>query len=230
MLKIEQLKSGYGPITALFGVDLEVKPGETLALIGANGAGKSTLLRTITGLLQPSAGEVVFEGRRLNRCRPHQIARMGVAMVPEGRRLFPTLTVEENILMGTCTGRTGSWNLETVYELFPALRERRHSLATVLSGGQQQMAAIARALMANPRLLLLDELSLGLAPIVVQGIYQTLEQVAATEVSMIIVEQDIRQAIQASDRFLCLREGAVVLAGTRAEADRDAIGQAYFGH
>ncbi len=229
VLRIENLKAGYGPITALFGIGLELRRGETLALIGANGAGKSTLLRTITGLIKPGTGQVFFDGKPISGGHPHEIARMGIAMVPEGRRLFPSLTVEENVLMGGCAGRSGPWSLGRVYQLFPALLERRHSLANMLSGGQQQMVAIGRALMANPRLLLLDELSLGLAPIVVRDIYKTLELISETDVSMIIVEQDINQAIQASNRFLCMREGEVVLAGTRETADRASIVHAYFG-
>lgn len=229
-LEISGLRAGYGPIAALFGIDLHLEEGETLALIGANGAGKSTLLRTITGLITPSRGQLHFDGRALAGLAPHVIARLGIAMVPEGRRLFPSLTVEENILMGTCTGRSGPWSLARVYELFPVLQERRRHLGTMLSGGQQQMVAIGRALMANPRLLLCDELSLGLAPIIVRDIYQTLETVSASGVSLIVVEQDINRAIAASDRFLCLREGAIVLSGTQASADRKQIAQAYFGH
>lgn len=229
VLEIESLQAGYGPITALFGLDLSLEQGETLALIGANGAGKSTLLRAITGLIVPSAGTLRFDGQPLAGLSPHAIARRGIAMVPEGRRLFASLTVEENILMGSCTGRSGAWSLEKVYALFPILQERRQHLGTMLSGGQQQMVAVGRALMANPRLLLCDELSLGLAPIIVRDIYQTLEKVSASGVSLIVVEQDINRAIAASDRFLCMREGEIVLTGTRASADRQQIAQAYFG-
>jgi len=230
VLEIHRLQAGYGPITALFGIDLRLDEGETLALIGANGAGKSTLLRTVTGLIAPSQGEVRFAGRSLAGLAPHLIAKLGIAMVPEGRRLFASLTVEENILMGSCAARSGHWTLQRVYELFPVLQERRLHLGTMLSGGQQQMVAIGRALMANPRLLLCDELSLGLAPIIVRDIYQTLKAVSASGVSLILVEQDINRAIAASDRFLCIREGVVVLSGTRASADRKQIAQAYFGH
>lgn len=230
VLEVDGVRAGYGPITALFGVDLRLREGETLALIGANGAGKSTLLRAITGLIVPSQGEIRFGGHSLAGLAPHVLARLGIAMVPEGRRLFPSLTVEDNILMGSCTGRTGHWSLERVYALFPVLQERRLHLGTMLSGGQQQMVAIGRALMANPRLLLCDELSLGLAPIVVRDIYQTLQAVSASGVSLIVVEQDIQRAIAASDRFLCIREGQIVLGGLRASADRKQIAQAYFGH
>jgi len=230
LLKIEKLKSGYGPITALFGVDITLNEGETLALIGANGAGKSTLLRTITGLIAPTMGSIEYSGKNIAGLPAYEIATMGIAMVPEGRRLFPSLTVEENILMGTCTEREGPWSLSKIYQLFPILKERRSHMATMLSGGQQQMVAVGRALMSNPQLLLCDELSLGLAPIIVQDIYKTLESVTQSGVSLIVVEQDINQAIRASDSFLCMREGEIVLAGTKESADRGAIAHAYFGN
>ncbi len=230
LLKIQELHAGYGPITALFGVSLAVEEGETLALIGANGAGKTTLLRTITGLIAPHEGLIDYEGQSIGGEAPHDIATRGIAMVPEGRRLFPSLTVEENILMGTCAGRKGPWSLDKVYELFPILKERSSHLGTMLSGGQQQMVAVSRALMSNPRLLLCDELSLGLAPIIVQDIYKTLEQVSASGVSLIVVEQDINQAIKSSDSFLCMREGEIVLKGTKENADRAEIAHAYFGN
>jgi len=229
LLEIEDLKSGYGPITALFGVSLSVNEGETLALIGANGAGKTTLLRSITGLIAPDEGAIRYDGQSIGGQSAHVIAAKGIAMVPEGRRLFPSLTVEENILMGTCTGRPGPWTLEKIYTLFPILEERKAHLGTMLSGGQQQMVAVSRALMANPKLLLCDELSLGLAPIIVQDIYKTLETVSASGVSLIVVEQDINQAIAASDNFLCVREGEIVLSGTKESANRKEIAQAYFG-
>lgn len=229
LLELAGVEAGYGPIRALFGVDLSLDAGRTLALIGANGAGKSTLLRAIAGLTPPSAGTVRFEGVDIAGLPAHTIAARGIAMVPEGRRLFASLTVEENLLMGTCTGRTGAWTLGRVYALFPDLMTRRHTGASMLSGGQQQMVAVGRALMANPRVLLCDELSLGLAPVVVRGLYAALAQVAAQGVAIVVVEQDIGQAIAASDAWLCLREGEVVLAGVRASADRGAIAQAYFG-
>jgi len=229
LLKVQELHAGYGPITALFGVSLSIEEGETLALIGANGAGKTTLLRSITGLINPNQGLIDYEGQSIGGHAPHKIATRGISMVPEGRRLFPSLTVEENILMGTCTERKGPWTLKKVYELFPVLNERKSHLGTMLSGGQQQMVAVSRALMSNPRLLLCDELSLGLAPIIVQDIYKTLEAVSASGVSRMVVEQDINQAIKSSDKFLCLREGEIVLKGTRETADRNEIAHAYFG-
>lgn len=229
LLEIENLKAGYGPINALFGVDLTLDEGETLALIGANGAGKSTLLRTITGLNNPTEGTINFAGKCIDQLAAHEIATLGIALVPEGRRLFPSLSVEENIMMGSCTQRKGPWTLEKIYQLFPILKERRENLATMLSGGQQQMVAVGRALMANPKLLLCDELSLGLAPIIVQDIYNTLQAVSQAGVSLIIVEQDINQAIKASDSFLCMREGEIVLSGTKNTMNREEIAQAYFG-
>lgn len=229
LLEIDRVEAGYGAIRALFGVSLALEAGRTLALIGANGAGKSTLLRAITGLTAPGAGRVRFDGADLTGMPAHAIAARGIALVPEGRRLFASLTVEENLLMGTSAGRAGPWNLQAVYALFPDLVARRQHVATMLSGGQQQMVAIGRALMANPRLLLCDELSLGLAPVVVRGLYGALAQVSAQGVALVVVEQDIGQALAASDDWLCLREGEVVLAGTRGQADRGAIARAYFG-
>lgn len=229
LLELDQVDAGYGAIRALFGVSLTLEAGRTLALIGANGAGKSTLLRAIAGLTPPSAGRVRFEGADLTGMPAHAIAARGIALVPEGRRLFASLTVEENLLMGASAGRAGPWNLQSIYTLFPDLVVRRQHGATMLSGGQQQMVAIGRALMANPRLLLCDELSLGLAPVVVRGLYAALAQVSAQGVALIVVEQDIGQALAAGDDWLCLREGEVVLAGTRGQADRGAIARAYFG-
>jgi len=230
LLEIKNLYAGYGPITALFGVNLTLNEGITLALIGANGAGKTTLLKIITGLIVPNDGVIQFNGKNIGGCASHEIASMGISMVPEGRRLFPSLTVEENLIMGACTNRKGDWTLEKVYKLFPILKDFRNRMATMLSGGQQQMVAVGRALMANPRLLLCDELSLGLAPVIVKDIYKTLETVTSSGVSLIIVEQDINQAIASSDSFLCMREGEIVLSGTKENADRAEIAQAYFGN
>ncbi|NIZ60207.1 ABC transporter ATP-binding protein [Sedimentitalea sp. CY04] len=229
LLEVENIKSGYGPITALFGVSLSLSKGKTLALIGANGAGKTTLLRTLTGLNKVSDGSVTYEGQDISSLSSHQIASLGITMVPEGRRLFPSLTVEENILMGRCSGRNGPWELDKVYELFPILKERRNHLGTMLSGGQQQMVAVGRALMSNPQVLLCDELSLGLAPIIVQDIYKTLQVVSDAGVSLIIVEQDIQQAIANCDEFMCMRDGLIVLQGTKETANRAEIAHAYFG-
>lgn len=230
LLDIKDLTAGYGEINALFGIDLTLEEGATLALIGANGSGKTTLLRCITGLIKPHKGRIDYENNSIVGSAPHHIAAMGISMVPEGRRLFPSLTVEENLLMGKCNDREENWTLERIYDLFPALKGLRNRMSTALSGGQQQMVAVGRALMANPKLLLCDELSLGLAPVVVKDIYQTLEQVTKTGLSLIIVEQDINQAIAVSDTFLCIREGKIVLSGTPESADRKEIAKAYFGN
>jgi len=230
LLDIKGLKAGYGEIKALFGIDLTLEEGATLALIGANGAGKTTLLRCITGLIKPDAGQIKYQGKAIEGEKPNYIAAMGIAMVPEGRRLFPSLTVEENLVMGTCNNRKQEWTIEQVYGLFPVLKGFRKRMGTALSGGQQQMVAVGRALMSNPKLLLCDELSLGLAPVVIKEIYKTLEKVTKTGLSIIIVEQDINQAIAASDNFLCIREGEIVLSGTHENADRNLIAKAYFGN
>jgi branched-chain amino acid transport system ATP-binding protein len=219
----------YGDFQALFGVSLRVEAGAVAAVIGANGAGKSTLLKTIAGLMTPRRGEIVFDGAPTGAAAAFAMARRGVALVPEGRRLFPSLTVEENLLIGGQARRPGPWTLERIYELFPVLAERRHLPAPALSGGQQQMTAIARALMANPRLLLCDEISLGLAPIVVRDIYAQLPQIVAEGLSLIIVEQDIVQALTAAADIFCLQEGRVALQGRAAEMTRERITAAYFG-
>jgi len=228
-LSVEGLSSFYGSFQALFGLDFDLAPGEVLALIGANGAGKSTLLKTLTGLLKAPPGCIHHNGECLSTRTPATITRAGIAMVPEGRRLFATLTVEENLLIGGHVRRAGVWSLEAVYDLFPALRAKRHQLGPQLSGGQQQMVAIGRALMANPDLLLLDELSLGLAPVVVEEIYRALPRIVGPGISAILVEQDITRALAVSDRYLCLRGGRVVLAGPSAGASTAAIIDAYFG-
>lgn len=230
LLEIKDLKAGYGEIQTLFGVGLSLEEGSTLALIGANGAGKSSLLRCITGLIRPTSGQILYNKKNIAEYRPYDISAMGIAMVPEGRRLFPSLTVEENLIMGQCNNREQEWTLERVYNLFPPLKGFRKRMGTELSGGQQQMVAVGRALMSNPRLLLCDELSLGLAPVVIKDIYRTLETVTKTGLSLIIVEQDINQAIAASNSFLCIREGEIVLSGTRKNADRNLIAKAYFGN
>jgi branched-chain amino acid transport system ATP-binding protein len=229
LLQTHGLKSWYGDFQALYGIDFEVREGEMVAIIGANGAGKSTFLKTLTGLLKAPAEAVRFEGRAIGGLPPGEIARAGIAMVPEGRRLFPSLTVEENLLMGANTRRHGPWSLERVFSLFPILKERRHHGGTELSGGQQQMVAIGRALMSNPRLLLCDELSLGLAPIVIREIYAALPRICAEGLTAVIVEQDVGMAQQASQRLYCFQEGRVSLSAASDAVTRDQISQAYFG-
>ncbi len=229
LLDVRDVDVFYGDFHALFGVSLLVETGAVVAVIGANGAGKSTLLKTIAGLMAPRRGEITFDGEAIGGAPAFAMVRQGIALVPEGRRLFPSLTVEENLLIGGQSRRSGPWTLARIYELFPALAERRHLPAPALSGGQQQMAAIARALMANPRLLLCDEISLGLAPIVVRDIYARLPRIVAEGLSLIIVEQDIVQALKAANYVYCLQEGGVALQGKAAEMTRENISAAYFG-
>ena len=229
MLRAQGITAAYGDAQALFGIDFSMSVGEIVALIGANGAGKSTFLKTITGLLPLRNGELEFEGQSLRSLDAGDIVKLGIAMVPEGRRLFPSLTVEENLLMGALSGRKGSWNLSRVFQLFPILEEKRNVPSTSLSGGQQQMVAIGRALMSNPRLLLCDEISLGLAPVVIREIYSALPSIMEEGMSLLIVEQDVQLAMQASSRVVCLQEGLVSLEGKSSELSRDQISKAYFG-
>ena len=229
MLRAQGITAAYGDAQALFGIDFSMSVGEIVALIGANGAGKSTFLKTITGLLPLRSGELEFEGQSLRSLDAGDIVKLGIAMVPEGRRLFPSLTVEENLLMGALSGRKGSWNLSRVFQLFPILEEKRNVPSTSLSGGQQQMVAIGRALMSNPRLLLCDEISLGLAPVVIREIYAALPSIMEEGMSLLIVEQDVQLAMQASSRVVCLQEGLVSLEGKSSELSRDQISKAYFG-
>ncbi len=229
LLSTHALEAFYGDFQALFGVDMEIAEGETIAIIGANGAGKSTFLRTVTGLLDAPGEAVRFDGRAIGGMPADRVARLGIAMVPEGRQLFPSLSVEENLLMGACVDRPGYWNLERVYELFPVLQERRASPGTALSGGQQQMVAIGRGLMANPQLLLCDEVSLGLAPIVVKDIYASLPAILEQGTSVVVVEQDIAQALAVAARVYCFQEGRVSLTGRPSELSHEQITQAYFG-
>ena len=229
LLHVDGIDAYYGDFQALFGVSLKVEPGQVVAVIGANGAGKSTLLRCISGLMHPRRGEIVFDGEAIGNKPAFAVVKRGIAMVPEGRKLFPSLSVEENLLIGGQSKRPGPWNLKRVYELFPVLAERRHLPAPALSGGQQQMAAIARALMSNPRLMLCDEISLGLAPIIVRDIYAQLPAIVAEGQSLIIVEQDIVQALKAASHVYCLQEGRIALDGTAGSLTREAISAAYFG-
>ena len=231
LLDIRALDAFYGDFQALFGLGLSVEAGETLAIIGANGAGKSTLLKAVTGLVPAAREAIRFDGQAIGGLPAAEIMKRGIAMVPEGRRLFPSLTVEENLLVGGW-GRRGSgrWALDAVYGLFPVLGERRRNPGTALSGGQQQMAAIGRALMSNPALLLCDEISLGLAPIVIRDIYAALPAIRAEGTAVVLVEQDIVQALAVADRVVCLQEGRATLAGRPADLTRAAIQAAYFGH
>jgi branched-chain amino acid transport system ATP-binding protein len=230
LLETRGLTAFYGDFQALYGIDTVLQPGETVAIIGANGAGKSTYLKAITGLIRGKAESVWFDGQPIGATSAAEIMKRGIALVPEGRRLFPSLTVEENLLIGRY-GRNapGPWSLEHIYALFPAVKARRNSASTTLSGGEQQMTAIGRALISNPRVLLCDEISLGLAPIVVRSLYDALPQIKAAGTSVVLVEQDIVQAIKVSDRIYCLQEGRLSLSGRPAELARDQIHLAYFG-
>lgn len=230
LLETQGLTAFYGDFQALFGVDMRLDEGETVAVIGANGAGKSTLLRSISGLIRNAPGHIHYDAREIGALPAPDVVRLGIAMVPEGRRLFPSLSVEENLLIGKY-GRTGTgtWSLDAIYDLFPVLRERRHSPGTALSGGQQQMVAIGRGLMSNPRVLLCDEISLGLAPVVVKDIYSAFPKIRATGASIVIIEQDIGQALKVADRVYCMMEGRVTLTGTPASLSREDIHAAYFG-
>jgi branched-chain amino acid transport system ATP-binding protein len=227
LLQVDALDCRYGLLQAVRDVSFEVAQGETLALIGANGAGKSTLLRAIAGAHRPHGGRVVFDGADVTGLAANEHVRRGVALVPEGRRLFPGLTVEENLKVAA-KGR-GRWNVQTVLDVFPLLRPRLHMPAATLSGGEQQAVAIGRALMSNPRLLLLDEVSLGLAPVVVDSVYRSLQGIIAEGATVVLVEQDLTRALKVADRVVCLLEGRVVLEGAAKSLDRDAVVGAYFG-
>jgi branched-chain amino acid transport system ATP-binding protein len=230
LLETRKLVAFYGDFQALYGIDTTLDAGETIAIIGANGAGKSTFLKAICGLIKGSADSVLLDDRPIGSRAAADIVKLGVALVPEGRRLFPSLTVEENLLIGGYGRKTpGPWSLDRVYSLFPVLGERRSSATPTLSGGQQQMAAIGRALMSNPRLLLCDEISLGLAPIIIADIYAALPLIKAEGTSVVLVEQDIVQAMKVSDRVYCFQEGRLSLSGRPGELTREQIHRAYFG-
>jgi branched-chain amino acid transport system ATP-binding protein len=229
LLEVRALDAHYGDFQALFGVSMGVAAGEVVAVIGANGAGKSTLLKSIAGMMSSRRDAILFEGEPIGTMPAHGVVARGIALVPEGRCLFPSLSVEENLLIGGQLGRPGRWNLARVYELFPVLGERRGQPSTSLSGGQQQMVAIGRALMSNPKLLLCDEISLGLAPIVVRDIYARLPDIVAEGISLVIVEQDIVQALKTARHVYCLQEGRVALEGEAGTLTRENISAAYFG-
>ncbi len=229
LFSARDLSAFYRDFQALFGVSLSIDAGEVVAVIGANGAGKSTFLKAVVGLLPGRRGSVDFDGQPIHGRPTHEIVALGIALIPEGRRIFPSLSVEENLLIGGFRKRPGRWSLDGVYELFPALRERRAASGTALSGGQQQMLAIGRALMANPRLLLLDEISLGLSPAAVNDIYRALAAIAAEGTTALFVEQDVGRALGACDRLYCFQEGRIALEGRPRELSRAQIAAAYLG-
>jgi branched-chain amino acid transport system ATP-binding protein len=229
LLEVRQLTVHHGQLRALDDVGLTVGAGEVYAMIGANGAGKTTLLRTISGLKAPTSGSVLLDGQDISRLRTERRVAAGIVMVPEGRRLFLSLTVEENLQVGASYARKGPWTIERVYQLFGWMRDRRGQLAAQLSGGEQQSVAIGRALVANPRLLLLDELSLGLAPVVVRRIYDTLPELLASGVTVLLVEQDVSQALRVASHVHCLLEGRTTLQGAPGQLTAAGIESAYFG-
>ena len=223
------VSSFYGDFQALYDVSIDVAEGETVAIVGANGAGKSTLLRTVAGIVQTRAGHITYDGTAIDGMRPHQRARLGSALVPEGRRVFASLTVEENLRVGANTRRSGPWTIPAVFELFPHLQPIARRSAALLSGGEQQALAIGRALMSSPRLLLLDEVSLGLAPIVIRLLYEVIPRIAAAGTSIVIVQQNIDQALAVSSRVYCLLKGRIALEGRPADISRAQITSVYFG-
>jgi branched-chain amino acid transport system ATP-binding protein len=229
LLEVRDLTVHHGQLRALDHVSLRVFPSEVYAIIGANGAGKSTLLRTIAGLHHPTEGSVLLDGKDVTKVRPERRATQGIAMVPEGRRLFGSLSVEENLQVGATYARKGPWTIERVYELFDWMKDRRSQRSEQLSGGEQQSVAIGRALVANPRVLLLDELSLGLAPVVVQRIYAMLPQILATGLTVLLVEQDVSQALRVASHIQCLLEGHTTLEGRPSDVTPQQVEAAYFG-
>ena len=234
ILDVRGASGGYGDFQALFSIDFEVAPGEVVALIGANGAGKSTLLNTVAGLLPVREGSVAFDGEDISNVAPHKLVRKGLALVPEGRRLFAGMSVEDNLLVALDrasmpVARGAGWTVERFFALFPILAEKRRSPVEQLSGGQQQLVAIGRALMTQPRLLLCDEISLGLAPKVIREIYNRLPEIRSTGTAIVLVEQDIALAAASADRIYCLLEGRITLTGKASEISREEIAAAYFG-
>jgi branched-chain amino acid transport system ATP-binding protein len=229
VLTVSEADVFYGEFQALSGVSLEVDLGETVAIIGANGAGKTTLLRAIAGALTPRRGQIVYRGGSIVGQPAYALCRRGIAMVPEGRAVFPSLNVEENLAVGAYAGRKGRWTLNVIYQLFPLLKQRASLPGTQLSGGEQQMLAIGRALMSNPDLILMDEISLGLAPLLVKELYRVVREIAEAGTTVVIVEQDVSRSLQAANRVYCLLEGRVSLHGPPSELTHDQISKAYFG-
>jgi branched-chain amino acid transport system ATP-binding protein len=231
-LKVNQLDVNYKDFQALWNVSFEVKKGEIVSIIGANGAGKSTLLNSIAGLLAPSRGTIEFFGERIEGLLPHETVPRGITLVPEGRRVFPRLTVYENLVMGSYTPKMRARKDETltkIYELFPILEARRHQMANTLSGGEQQMLAIGRAMMSEPQLILCDEISLGLAPVIIKDIYKRLRQINQDGITIVVVEQDIKRSLKMANRAYIMLEGKVVLEGEPSSLTEEQVKKAYFG-
>jgi branched-chain amino acid transport system ATP-binding protein len=231
-LRIKDLDVYYGDFQALWDVSLEVDRGSVVSIIGANGAGKSTLLKTVAGLLKPSRGKIEYLGKGIGHLNPYQTVARGVCLVPEGRRLFPRLTVFENLIIGSYSLRSRrkrETTLEKAYELFPILKTRSSQMANTLSGGEQQMLAIARALMAEPSLILFDEISLGLAPLIVKSIYQRVREINREGVNVVLVEQDVKRSLKAASKAYIMLEGRVALEGEPSSLTEDDVRKAYFG-
>jgi len=229
LLRLERVTAHYGHLQALDELSLSLDEGATLAVIGANGAGKSTLLSLVSGELRPSQGRVYLNDEDITKVEPYRRVNLGIALVPEGRHLFSTLTVEENLLVGAASRRQGRWNIDAVYDVFPFIKQRRNVRAALLSGGEQQAVAIGRALMSNPALLLLDEVSLGLAPVIVRDLYVALRQVTEGGTTLLLVEQDLTEALNIASHVLCLLEGRVALSGSPQDLDQTQVVNAYFG-
>lgn len=229
LLTVSKLSAYYGDFQALFEIDFHAEPGEVIAVIGANGAGKSTFLNAIAGNVGSGGNAITFAGQAICGLRPWEIVARGIALVPEGRRLFSSLTVKENLLMGGYAAKKRAWSLQQIYEIFPQLESKCNQSSLSLSGGEQQMVAIGRALISNPRLLMCDELSLGLAPTVIHDIYRTLAEIRERGVTLVIVEQNVRQALSFADRVYCFQEGRVSLTGRASELLPEQVSRAYFG-
>lgn len=229
LLEVSNLNAFYGDAQVLFDVNFRLGEGEIIGILGANGAGKSSFMKSLTGLVNVARDSIRLRGEVIGGCAAGEIVRKGIAMVPEGRRLFPSMSVEENLLMGGFAKRKGKWNLAEIYKLFPILQEKRHAPSTSLSGGQQQQVAIGRALMSNPDILLCDEISLGLAPVVIKDIYDSLPSITADGMTVVVVEQDVTLAQKCSQRLYCFQEGKVALEGASQSLTREQISAAYFG-
>jgi branched-chain amino acid transport system ATP-binding protein len=229
LLAVERLDARHGLLQAVRNIDLVVEEGEVLAMVGANGAGKTTLLRAIAGAHRPAAGRIVFDGQDVTSKRAYERVALGIALVPEGRRLFAGLTVEENLRVAGDAGRSGAWTIDALMTVFPMLKARLKTPAGLLSGGEQQATSIGRALMTNPRLLLLDEISLGLAPVAVDNLYRSLKALFGSGTTLVIVEQDVNRALSVATRVCCMLEGRIVLERRAAEVTREQISEAYFG-
>jgi len=228
-LEVHDIDVFYGDFQALFSVSFAIEQGQTFAVIGANGSGKSTMLRTVAGLSRPRSGKILFDGEPIDHVSAHKRVAMGISLVPEGRRVFASLTVNENLEVGVYGGRRGDWNLESIYELFPLLKPLAKRQAASLSGGEQQALAIGRSLMSNPRLVLLDEVSLGLAPVVIKRIYEAMVELPVRGTTILVVEQDVQHVLTVADHVACFLEGRISLEGKPDELNSDQITAAYFG-